>query len=153
MNKGLLLEKTICEIHGLVNCGSSSGAKADAISSANVKYSIKISGIGLPSLASSVMEFKGELEKLNIVTERMTSKRERLENLIELDEITSELEKLIFTHTPTKKCLIPADKIMEVEGKTLDIRILEKTEAVIEYYHRIIIEKRSNGSVSWRLGR
>lgn len=152
MNKGLMLELTICNRLELVPCGSSSGAKADGLGKAG-NFSIKVIGIGLPSIASSVREFKGELEKLNIISERMTTNREKLETLIGLDEIREELEKLIFTHTPTKKCLIPANKIAEYNLKTDEIRIIEKNEAVTEYYHRIIIEKRSNGSTSWRLGR
>lgn len=153
MNKGLVLEALVCDRLKLEACGSSSGAKADGVCSANVKYSIKVSGIGLPSLASSVKEFKGELDGLNIVATRMTSNRQKLNELATLEEIREELEKLIFTHTPTKKCLIPADKIAEYDVKTDEIRIIEKTEAVNEYYKRIIIEKRSNGSTSWRLGR
>lgn len=152
MNKGLVLEALVCDRLNLVPCGSSSGAKADGLGKAG-NFSIKVSGIGLPSLASSVKEFKGELDGLNIVATRMTSNRQKLNELATLEEIREELEKLIFTHTPTKKCLIPANKIAEYNLKTDEIRIIEKNEAVTEYYHRIVVEKRSNGSTSWRLGR
>jgi len=154
MNKGLKYEAHVCSMLNLCACGSSSGAKADGIDLENlVKYSIKVIGIGLPSIASSVKEFKGELSKLNIIKDKMTTNREKLENLITLEEISIELEKLIFTHTPTKKCLIPADKVAEYNLKNDTIKILDKKEAVAEYFKRIIVEKRSNGSTSWRLGR